>query len=1275
MSELDNAKTRSLNLGQLMTDGWAASSAGQFNMVGASNFINLQNPAKNESHGDFGAESFVPATEMMTGIGEDVAKGAERGSKLFASDITGFGYHVTGIDELDTWTANIRNSMPDDQYNSFVGNVVEEGVRIAPYMIPGMFTARAGMLAVTGTEMLAAAAGGYVRDPSDPNTMDALKSVGLTDDVIQEVGPFFAEAMRRGDDGPQYERRLMNAGIDSALVPILAGMFVAAKTLGKKAGLTGKVKTQDGNITNEINPPVVSQEFKDEYLSGGWDDFQVDADPIKNAMNFRKTVSDETVFYHSGAVDISDVKLFGDRIGFHIGTADQAKSRSAMLVEEGRLKSTDDAVINRFTLDTAKLNPVYMADDFQLIDDVTKEISRNGVPMELKEIELTLHSAGIFDVENVPAIAKRLENATPEQAAKVINEELQGMGYNAIIYTNHGEQVGASSISILDPSVLKKVKDPVKRDIIEAGVPSRKPPQYDFNFDRMNTEEEIIGQIEAVSEKYSKQINEAKRGIITHKETEMLSGMLGMTTEDFLALPRGTALNAEKTFAFRQILIESADNLTEMSIKIASGDATEKEMIGYLKAMDQHAIIQAKAKGFQTETARTLSQYNMSIGNGVVDVSSMLNDLGGSDQISKVAKRFLELADGAEKNAFINQFGRAKFKDVFFEFWINSLLSGVKTHVVNISSNTLFAAGQIPERFGAALIGKITKGPAEVSFREVGALAHGMVEGVWDGLALAGKAFMHNAPSNYRTKIETSYNKAISAKGLNIEGTFLGKFADGLGTVINLPGRALMAEDEFFKSVSFRGQLRALGMREYTKLLREGADKTMARARYSAIMRGDVTDITRQASDFAEINTFTNKLGEKGSSVQNMVNKIPILKLAAPFIRTPLNIVQETLKRGPAGFAFKSVREDLAAGGARRDMAMSKIALGSAVTYAGFSHAVDGRITGSGPSDPRELAQLRATGWQPYSIVFDKGSISPKIRAQLLEAGVLSETADKTYIAYNRLEPIGTWLAMAAGAADTYKYADEPDALLIATHASMETVKAIGDKTFLQGLTMIAEAYTDPDRWGAAYVKKLAGSMVPTIVADIARVQDPSLKDTTTDPNQTFAEGSFQSILDAVKARTPGLSKDVPNRVNIWGEDIKIGDGSWSEVVNPFYRSEGKNTPIDQELVELGAPISLPKREIEGVPLSRKEYRDFVKLRNSKDNVDPATGFTMRQTMEKTIKSDAYKELGPQHKIDVLKKISRKYQDAAAAMMIVITPGLQEKVENVKITEQLGLQQ
>jgi hypothetical protein len=86
---------------------------------------------------------------------------------------------------------------------------------------------------------------------------------------------------------------------------------------------------------------------------------------------------------------------------------------------------------------------------------------------------------------------------------------------------------------------------------------------------------------------------------------------------------------------------------------------------------------------------------------------------------------------------------------------------------------------------------------------------------------------------------------------------------------------------------------------------------------------------------------------------------------------------------------------------------------------------------------------------------------------------------------------------------------------------------------------------------------------------------DPLRRDYQADPN---LPAGIKGLMDAVnkwKSETPGLSENLPPMSNIWSEPVSH-EYSWS----PLRMREGKQSDVDQALIQLNANISMPTRQI-----------------------------------------------------------------------------------------------
>jgi len=480
-----------------------------------------------------------------------------------------------------------------------------------------------------------------------------------------------------------------------------------------------------------------------------------------------------------------------------------------------------------------------------------------------------------------------------------------------------------------------------------------------------------------------------------------------------------------------------------------------------------------------------------------------------------------------------------------------------------------------------------------------------MVEGIKDGLKLAGRALIKGEPSDEATKIEHQKYKAITAQNVqNLplmkklapnmlqEGGMLARGVDTLGEVIRTPGRFLMAEDEYFKTVGYRMELNAQAYR----MARDEGLKGEEFARRVAEIKADpeinAPSVHMASQDASRYSTFTNALESKLGKALSSTQSAP-LRLIIPFVRTPANILKFAFSRTPLAPFMKSVREDLAAGGARREMALARMSLGSMAMAYVATKAADGTITGGGPSDKGLRSHKYNTGWQPYSVKIGD-----------------------TYYAYGRLEPLGMMMGLAADYVEVAGELGEVERDKIASMIVGSIGRNVMSKTWLRGLSETVMALDDPDRYGDRYVKRFVSTVVPTGVAQVERIVSPEMEVTST-------------YLDAIKSRVPGYSKDLPVRRNLWGDPIVLEGGLGPDIISPIYTSKETRSPVDEEILKLRMPVKMPQKTqtFEGVPI-RLDPQEYDKLITTMNKIAlPATGKNLKKSLEELIKSPEYKKL------------------------------------------------
>ncbi|KQM64698.1 MULTISPECIES: hypothetical protein [unclassified Sphingomonas] len=632
----------------------------------------------------------------------------------------------------------------------------------------------------------------------------------------------------------------------------------------------------------------------------------------------------------------------------------------------------------------------------------------------------------------------------------------------------------------------------------------------------------------------------AKRGRITQAETKALAEDLGMTADDLLQRRKGEAFNAEQALAARQLLARSASDLVNMAKRIARTNSPGDELeAAFREAWLRHAAIQEQVAGMTAEAGRLLQQFRMTADSrdATQALSSLGDIVGGTTRIKDVASRIVDLEQSGTTPAGINQFALKalsnKWKDRAVEFYINSLLSGPQTHAVNILSNTLTSMAQIPEHLAAAVVGAVRRSiPSQreterVLFSEAGSRAVGMVTGAREGIRAAARSFLTGESSDAITKIETQQMAAIPGP---------------LGSVIRTPTRLLTAEDEFFKAVARRMELGGLAIRQAK---REGLKGQAAKDRAADLMLNPTEPMLARMFDYARYVTFQTPLehGSMAAGLSQASQGRPQLKLLFPFVRTPVNLLKFAAERSPAAPLMKSWRKEIVAGGARRDLAIARMLVGTGFGAAMYEMAADGHITGGGPADDKARRLMLANGWQPYSF----------------------KIGDR-YYSYSRLDPFATTIGTVADMVDIGSHMTDKQREQSATLIGVSIMSNLSNKTWLSGISSALEAMSDPSRYLQGFLSRTAGAIaVPSIVAQLARTTDPVLREA-------------RAPLDRIRSRIPSMSDDLFPRRDVFGKPVAAQEAIGPDLVSPLFAGTDRNDRTIEALLSANINVTAPQR-------------------------------------------------------------------------------------------------
>lgn len=794
-------------------------------------------------------------------------------------------------------------------------------------------------------------------------------------------------------------------------------------------------------------------------------------------------------------------------------------------------------------------------------------------------------------------------------------------------------------------------------------------PDYaiNINLNRIDTPDDIKRAINQTAETFKLDIDDARRGTISLKQTEKLADDMGMTVEELLSRNKGQAFNAEQAVAARKILASSAQRLNALAQLAAGSESSPNVLAAFRQALAVHGAIQKQVSGMTAEAGRALSSFRIksTAGDAVLDSRMILDAIeanGGDGYIRDMATKLM-VADPKALNRISREMAKPGMKDMFFEVWINGLLSSPATHVVNAVSNAVTSAWMIPERYLAAGVGKL-RGTKNIQFQEGTELLYGWVKGIQEGFGAAWKTLKTGEPSDLISKIEMAEHKAVSAANLGIENQTIAKGVDLLADwSVRLPSKMLMTSDEFFKAIGYRMELNA---QAYRKVVQEGLSGDAAAKRMTQLLSDTPADLKASAIDMSRYITFQKKLGEAGQAIQKFTATAPLAKLIMPFVRTPLNITKFVGERTPLGVFSKSIRTAIREGGAEGDLALAKIGLGTSMMGGMAALVQEGYITGSGTEGRNVTKSKREAGWQPYSI----------------------KIGDK-YYSFQRLDPVGMTLGLVADAVEIMQYASESEDANVqqaGIAVGLAVAKNLTSKTYLSGVSdffeMMGYASTDPEKandYAKAYFARMAGSFVPftSMSAQIERTIDPTLRE---------AKG----VIEYIKSRTPGLSKDLPPRRNIFGDPVILEGGLGWDFVSPVYTSTDKNDPVFDMIVDNEISLAKPRKQINGIELTTDQYDTYVLLVAGKNKDGKRlSSFTDSQGMkqsgyERTLREEMKHQMASQEFKDattgadgkkalIIKSVYQKYVENAKKMMPELYPDLAAKLHDAEMEKQVKL--
>lgn len=493
-----------------------------------------------------------------------------------------------------------------------------------------------------------------------------------------------------------------------------------------------------------------------------------------------------------------------------------------------------------------------------------------------------------------------------------------------------------------------------------------------------------------------------------------------------------------------------------------------------------------------------------------------------------------------------------------------SMLSGPITHLRNVFGNSY---SLLERPFSTYLRGALKNDKALRDSSVAG--LHGMFNGFGDAWQTALTTLRTGDSVNFEQKfvvddfetraILEQMQLAARTDGEKVAAGFLYNTYRALNNPwLSWPSRALMASDDFFKSMSARYRMHSKAMYEAMAHSAEDADVDFLFNKYIEGFSKGIDPQTgrildKDLLDYAERVTFQNDPGSFMNSIGNAVDQFPmgIGRLFIPFVRTPANLIGYGLEHMPIiSRAMRQYSETYQAAIKSGDQLLmaemeGREATGALLVGTMVMLGLSTDVTGNLPFDPAERNAWREEGRPPMSI-----------------------RVGNKWVSYASFEPVNSMLSIVADAMRLVKVGGADAAGTVMRQLQYSIMASYTEKSFLAGISTLGEmlnprALTDPS--GMSFILNSANTILPYsgVRRAFANALDPYLKET---------RGELDRMLVAA---APGFGRDLATVTSpITGKQIRSTGGGIFNAVSPIRVYDVDTDPVVRKLTEIGYPTN-----------------------------------------------------------------------------------------------------
>jgi hypothetical protein len=725
-------------------------------------------------------------------------------------------------------------------------------------------------------------------------------------------------------------------------------------------------------------------------------------------------------------------------------------------------------------------------------------------------------------------------------------------------------------------------------------------------------------------------------------------------------------------------------------------------------------------KNFGTALARGLNARkitdspvpNVITKDGRVDMTRLLADVpdfktakeaedwlikeGVSDEAIKAVAEVVQKCNGNPSAIFstVKHLNKASWSKFLSYSFVNNILSGIFTHGWNITSMT---TKQFTEAVGRIAGGALSGDMAD--FKESCRYTYALMTTAMEAFGYMSINLLRGGDNIFKdgwfpkNRISTEYKggkskyddvallkqnptsvesilEAMKGSNPDAEITPFGNFMAHFLSTISAPARwnssLMRAEDEVFKQWNFRAQMHASISRRLDEMNKTGKARKEA---YEKLKKDFFTDeglVNTANKDAEEALRLSDRITYSQDIVNNFVRSIEkfsnqhvLVKVIIPFVKTVWNTQVDAVHHIPFSNRFsQQVRDDLAAGGVRRQAALGRMAVGTAALGMVLWASAEGTIVGELSKNPKIRAAQERAGMKEYSI----------------------RIGDK-YVSFDRFDPFGTLLGTAANVL-TVVQSDEDKSYEDLIYTVLGSyIDSVTSKSFLSGMIdffNIFNGYGSTGEKVTDFGVRTASAFFPAsgFIGSAASWLDLGSPNTA---NRRIRPDNFGERVASTSigkfANQMGLkAADMPIDYDYITGKPKTSSRFFRDIANDSVRQELALDTIAPYI--LGEPKRLFKEKVEltSEQLSRRrELNGTIKI----------NGKTLYQALQAEIESPSYdkerkkwidEDNGKKSwRAKKLEKIIRRYRDAADVNLIREYPELLKKLDDAKAAKRDAL--